>query len=179
MLLCVDLSKNNSFFALPKKKSKIIFITLFHFISSIMSHLTPNEKHNILRLYVSSDHRYTMKSLSQQHNIKGGRKTMSRWLQQWDGSPESLERREGSGRHTILTSKEVKDTIQLPIRNKNPNSQPVHYTDLLPSVTEKTGKKISSRTLRRIGLDQSGAKQKRTNKRTAVESKHTHTITFQ
>jgi hypothetical protein len=118
-----------------------------------------------------------MKSLSQQYNIKGGSKTMSRWLQQWDGSPESLERREGSGRHTILTPQEVKDTIQLPIRNKNRSFKPVHYTDLLPSVTQKTGKEISVETIRRIGREQLGVKQKRTKKRTAQERKqtqHTH-----
>ncbi len=105
--------------------------------------------------------------------------TISRWLQQWDGTPESLERREGSGRHTILTSQEVNDCIRTPIRNENRSSQPIHYTDLLPSVIQKTGKKISVETIRRIGRDQLGEKQKRTNKRTAVESKHTHTITFQ
>jgi hypothetical protein len=118
-----------------------------------------------------------MKSLSQQYNIKGGSKTMSRWLQQWDGSPESLERREGSGRHTILTPQEVKDTIQLPIRNKNRSFKLVHYTDLLPSVTQKTGKEISVETIRRIGREQLGVKQKRTKKRTAQERKqtqHTH-----
>jgi hypothetical protein len=103
-----------------------------------------------------------MKSLSQQYNIKGGSKTMSRWLQQWDGSPASLERREGSGRHTILTPQEVKDYIQLPIRNKNRSFKPVHYTDLLPSVTQKTGKEISVETIRRIGREQLGVKQKRT-----------------
>ncbi len=144
-----------------------------------MSHLTPKQKHNILRLYVSNDHRYTKQSLSDQYNIKGGRKTISRWLQQWDGTPESLERREGSGRPTLLTPKQVRDTIQLPIRNKNRSSQPIHYTDLLPSVIQKTGEKISIQTLRRIGHDQLGARQKRTNKRTAVESKYTHIITFE
>jgi transposase len=128
---------------------------------------------------VSNDHTKTKKSLAQQYNIKGGSKTISRWLQQWDGTPESLERKEGSGRPTLLTPKQVRDTIQLPIRNKNRSSQPIHYTDLLPSITQKAGKKISLRTIQNIGHHQLGARQKRTNKRTAVESKHIHTITFQ
>jgi transposase len=162
----------------PQKKQKIIFITLFLFTSAVMPQLTPNEKHDILTLYSSNDHRYTKKSLSEQYNIKGGRMTISRWLQQWDGTPESLERKESSGRPTLLTSKQIRDTIQLPIRNKNRSSQPIHYPDLLPSITKKTGKKISVETIRRIGREQLGIKQKRTNKRTTVESKHTHTFTF-
>ena len=163
---------------MPHRKRKIFFITVFHLISPNMPQLTPKQKHNILRLYLSNDHRYTKKSLSQQYNIKGGDKTISRWLQQWDGTPESLERREGSGRPTLLTPIEVRDTIQIPIRNKNRSAQPIHYSELLPSVIQKTSKNISYRTLRRIGHDQLGARQKRTNKRTAVESKHTHIITF-
>ena len=104
---------------------------------------------------------------------------MQNWYQQWTGSPKSLERKKGSGRHKLLTSKQVKDLIQIPIRNKNRASVPVHYPEIQSSIVEKTGKTISLRTVRRIGHDQLGAKQKRTNKRTAVESKHTHTTTFQ
>jgi transposase len=144
-----------------------------------MPQLEPYQKHNILQLYLSSDNHDSMETLAHRYNIKGGKYTIIRWLQQWDGTPESLERKKGSGRPTILTSKEVRDTIQLPIRNKNRSSQPIHYTDLLPSITQKTGKKISLSTIQKIGKNKLGAKQKRTNKRTAVESKHTHTITFQ
>jgi transposase len=162
----------------PQKKQKIIFITLFLFTSAVMPQLTPNEKHDILTLYSSDNSKYSMESLAHQYEIKDGKQTIWRWYHQWNGTPESLERKSGSGRPTILTSKEVKDNIQLPIRNKNRSSQPIHYPDLLPSITKKTGKKISVETIRRIGREQLGIKQKRTNKRTAVESKHTHTFTF-
>ena len=139
-----------------------------------MSHLTAQQKHDILKLYSPHDHNHSFAALAQQYNIKGGRQVVENWYHQWTGSPKSLERKKGSGRPTILTSKEVKDTIQLPIRNKNRSSQPVHYPDLLPSMTEKTGKNISLRTIQRTGQEQLGAKQKRTNKRTAVESNYTH-----
>lgn len=138
-----------------------------------MSHLTPQQKHDILRLYLSSDTRYNMTTLSQQYNIKGGRMTISRWLQQWDGSPESLERREGSGRPTILTPKEVKDNIQLPIRNKNRSFKPVHYPQLHATILQKTEKQVSLRTVQRYGKEQLGVKQIRTKKRTAQERKQT------
>jgi hypothetical protein len=49
----------------------------------------------------------------------------------------------------------------------------VHYTTLLPAVRAKTGKELSLRTLRRYGKEQL-AKQKRSKKRTADESKSIH-----
>ena len=141
-----------------------------------MPQLAPKQKHDILTLYSSKNNTQLLQSLAHRYNIKGGKRVVWRWYQQWDGTPQSLERKKGSGRPTILTPTEVRDTIQLPIRNKNRASVPVHYSDLLPSITEKTGKKISLSTIQRIGHDQLGAKQKRTNKRTAVESKYTHVI---
>ncbi len=50
---------------------------------------------------------------------------------------ESLERKQGSGRPKILSSTQVKNYIQIPFRNKNRSHQPVHYTQLLPSVQKK------------------------------------------
>lgn len=141
-----------------------------------MPQLTPKQKHDILTIYSQNKHIHSFESLAHQYNIKGGKILLSRWYHQWNGTPQSLERKRGSGRPTILTSAEVRDTIQLPIRNKNRASVPVHYPDLLPSITEKTGKKISLTTIKRIGHDQLGARQKRTNKRTAIESKYIHTI---
>jgi hypothetical protein len=156
---------------LPKENLNINFNTLFHFKQPIMPQLTPNEKHNILTIYSHNQHKHSFESLAHQFDIKGGGRTIQNWFAKWDGTPQSLERRKGSGRASILTPREVKDTIQIPLRNKNRASKPVHYTELLPSITEKTGKKISIQTVRRIGHDQLGAKQKRTNKRTAVETK--------
>ena len=144
-----------------------------------MPHLSPKQKHNILKLYTPNDRNHSFESLARHYFIKGGNRVLQNWYRQWNGTPQSLERKRGSGRPKLLTSKQVKDYIQIPIRNKNRSSVPVHYPDLLPSITEKTGKKFSLRTLRRIGHDQLGAKQKRTNKRTAAESKHTHIIHIQ
>ena len=141
-----------------------------------MPQLTPKQKHDILTIYSHNKHKHSFESLAHQYNIKGGKQLLSRWYQQWNGTPQSLERKRGSGRPTILTSTEVRDSIQLPLRNKNRAHVPVHYSDLLPSIIQKTGKKISLTTIKRIGHDQLGARQKRTKKRTAVESKYTHTI---
>jgi hypothetical protein len=51
----------------------------------------------------------------------------------------------------------------------------VHYTDLLESVKEKTGKEISVQTLRRYGKEECAAKQRHSKKRAADESEHTRT----
>ncbi len=144
-----------------------------------MPHLTSQQKHDILKLYSPFDRSHSFAALAQQYNIKGGRQVVEKWYHQWNGKSESLERKNGSGRPKALTSKQVKDLIQIPIRNKNRASVPVHYPELLPAITEKTGKQISLRTIQRVGKEQLGAKQKRTNKRTAVESNYTHIMSFQ
>jgi transposase len=143
-----------------------------------MPHLTAQQKHDILKLYSPYDRSNTFEALAQQYNIKGGARVVQNWYHQWTGSPKSLERKRGSGRAKSLTSRQVKDLMQIPIRNKNRASVPIHYPEIHSSIIEKTGKTISLRTVQRMGKEKLGAKQKRTNKRTAVESKHTHTITF-
>lgn len=174
VLSCVELIVNLQNFFIAINKSNIKLFTYLILSPPNMPHLTPNQKHNILMLYHPNDSNHTFRALADEYNIKGGRKVIENWYHQWTGTPQSLERKRGSGRHKLLTSKQVKDYIQIPIRNKNRANVPIHYPELLPSITEKTGKQISVRTLRRIGHDQLGAKQKRTNKRTAVESKYTH-----
>jgi transposase len=133
--------------------------------------LTPNEKHNILTLYYNKQHKHTFDSLAKQFNIKGGRRTIINWHKKWNGTVESLERKQGSGRPKVLSSTQVKNYIQIPIRNKNRSHQPVHYTQLLPSVQKKTNTNVSLRSIQRYGKEELGAKQKRTKKRTADESK--------
>jgi transposase len=138
-----------------------------------MPHLSSNQKHNILMLYRSHDRTHSFESLAHQYNIKGGKHVIQNWYKQWNGTPESLQRKKGSGKHAVLTSKQVKDYIQIPIRNKNRTSTPVHYTDLLPSIQQKIGKKISLSTIQKIGKQKLGVKQKRTIKRTVKESNQT------
>jgi hypothetical protein len=137
-----------------------------------MPHLTPNQKHNILTIYSSDKHKYSFPSLADEYKIRGGGRVIRRWYSQWDGTAQSLERKNGSGRPTILTSQQVNDLIRTPIRNKNRSFKPVHYTTLLPSIQQKSGTQVSIQTVRRIGRNELDAKQKRTKKRTARERKH-------
>ncbi len=138
-----------------------------------MHHLTPQQKHDILKLYSPYDHTRSFAALSQQYNIKGGERVIRNWYHQWTGSPKSLERKRGSGRHKLLTSQQVKDLIQIPIRNKNRSFKPVHYPQLHSSIQQKTGKQMTLRTVQKIGKEELGVKQKRTKKRTAQERKQT------
>jgi transposase len=138
-----------------------------------MPQLTPKQKHDILTLYSSNDSNYTFESLAHQYNIKGGKNVIWRWYQQWNGTPQSLERKKGSGRPTLLSSQQVNDYIRTPIRNKNRSFKPIHYTQLHSSIQQKTGKQISLRTVQRCGKEKLGVQQKRTKKRTAQECKQT------
>ena len=81
-----------------------------------MPQLTANQKHNILTIYSSTDNTYSFESLAHQYNIKGGKNVIWRWYQKWDGTPQSLGRKKGSGRPTVLTSQQVNDYIRTPIR---------------------------------------------------------------
>jgi transposase len=139
-----------------------------------MTHLTPNEKHNILLIYSSINNKHSFESLAHQYTIKGGGRVIQNWYHRWNGTPQSLERMRGSGRPSLLTAQQVNDYIRTPIRNKNRSSKPVHYPQIRSSVERQTGKQISLRTVQNYGKQKLGVKQKHTKKRTAQESKHTY-----
>ena len=134
-----------------------------------MNHLSSKTKHHILTLYHDNHNNYTFQQLADLHNIKGGSRVIRRWNKQWNGTPQSLERSEGSGRPSVLTAGEVDKYIRMPIRNKNRAHRAVHYPQLLSSIHENTGKTPSLQTVRRIGRNTLSAKQKRTIKRTTAE----------
>jgi transposase len=109
-----------------------------------MSHFTPELKHEILKEYLPHSCDNSFQALAGRHNIKGGKRTIQRWYARWDGTPSSLRQRPGAGRHRLLSAAQVRDTIALPIRNRNRSHHAVHYTELLPTVRERTGTTVSS-----------------------------------
>jgi transposase len=114
-------------------------------------------------------------ALAKQYGVKGGAAAIKYWYDRWDGTPASLVRKPGAGRPPILSSKEVQQHITIPIRKKNRKFKPVHYTDILRPLQEKTGKKVSLRTVRRYGKENGGINSRNTIKRTAHERKYLHT----
>jgi hypothetical protein len=142
----------------------------------IMSELTPDLKHHILTQYLPSSHDNSFAALAHRYNIKGGKRTIQRWYARWDGTPASLERRAGAGRHRLLSSAQIRDTITLPILNHNRAHRPVHYTELLSSVRTKTGTSVSLPTIQRYGKQIVRARDRSTRSLTAAECQYTDII---
>lgn len=140
-----------------------------------MPQLSPEVKHHILQHYSSRDPARSFVSLARLHNIAGGERTLRRWHQQWDGTVQSLQRKQGSGRPRTLSRAEVNRHVRTPIRSANRAHRAISYTTLLPDVQLKTGKNVTLRTLQRYGKEELKANQKHTKKRTADESKCTDT----
>jgi hypothetical protein len=144
-------------------------------VCTTMSHLSPEARHHILLEYAPHDATRSFAALARRHAVRGGERTIRRWHEQWNGTPQSLQRKEGSGKARTLTTAEVSRHIRAPILAANRAHRAIHYTELLPEVQRKTGKRLSLRTLQQYGKEELGAKQKHTKKRTAEESECTRT----
>lgn len=141
-----------------------------------MQHFSAEAKHHILLEYAPSDTTHTFAALANRHAIAGGKRTVQRWHQRWDGTPASLQRKPGTGRARALSAAQVRRHIAGPIRNSNRAARAVRYTELLPQVQAATGAQLSLRTLQRYGKEEAGGRSTRGKKRTAAESEHTHTL---
>jgi len=140
-----------------------------------MSHLSPDAKHHILLEYSPHDRTRGFTAIAHRHEIKGGRQTLHNWYQRWDGTAASLLEEKKTGRPRILSRAEVSRHIRAPILAANRSHHAIHYTDILPSLQAKTHTDVSIQTIRRYGKEELGVKQRHTRKRTADESKCTHT----
>jgi transposase len=143
-----------------------------------MKHFSPQEKHHILLEYQPHSPAHNLTALAARHSVKGGKRTILNWLQRWDHTAASLEHKKGAGRPHALEHNEVTRYIQQPIRRLNRSAQVVRYTKVANQVREKTGKQVSDRTVRRIGTEELGGRKTRGKKRTAEESKCTHTYNY-
>lgn len=140
-----------------------------------MKHITAQQKHDILIHVRDRRGNEQPEEIAARHGVAAGRSTVYSWLQQWDGTPRSLERKAGSGKQRTLSAAEVQRHVRAPILAANRAARAVHYPSLLASVRQKTGKPVSIQTLRRYGKEELGAKQRRGKKRTADESQCTRT----
>lgn len=135
-----------------------------------MPQLSVDTKHHILLEYAADDDTRSFAALALRHGVKGGARVVRRWHRSWNGTPASLQRKAGSGKARILSKAQVTRYVRQPLLAANRAHRSVHYTQLLPIVRQKTGKKLSIQTLRRYGKQELGAKEKHTKKRTADES---------
>jgi transposase len=141
-----------------------------------MPHLSAEAKHHILHEYAPRDTTRSFAALAARHAISGGKATVQRWHERWDGSPASLQRKAGSGKARALTATQVSRHVRAPILAANRAHRAIHYTELLPAVRQKTGAELSLRTLQRYGQEELGARNKHTMKRTADESECSDTV---
>jgi len=141
-----------------------------------MKHITAQQKHDILIHVRDRRGNEQPEEIAARHGVAAGRSTVYSWLQQWDGTPRSLERKAGSGKQRTLSAAEVQRHVRAPILAANRAARAVRYSSLLASVRQKTGKQVSIQTLRRYGHKELGAKQKRGKKRTADERECAHTL---
>lgn len=137
-----------------------------------MSHLSADAKHHILLEYAAGDSTRSFAQLALRHGVKGGARVVRRWHRRWNGTPASLQRKKGSGKQRLLSKAQVTRLVRQPLLAANREHRAVHYTQLLPTVRQKSGKQIALRTLRDYGKRELGAKEKHTKKRTADESKY-------
>lgn len=125
-----------------------------------MTNFTLSLKHHILTQYQPFSHIHSFHALARLYNVKGGASTIQKWHRRWDGTAQSLERLEGSGRPRLLSRIELTRHVAPRIRAANRRAEAVHYSTIHASVEAATGRHISQRTLRRYGQELH-AKQKR------------------
>jgi transposase len=142
-----------------------------------MKHYSPHFKHNILTSYSPNTRGFGFKSLAKRYGIAGGHMTVSGWYRRWDGTAASLQRRQGSGRPTLLNPTQVAHHITGRIRRKNRKNEGNRYEQVATIIRKSTGKNVALRTIRRYGLERAGIKKKRTKKRTQREGKLAHICT--
>lgn len=150
-----------------------------HFHLSPLSHarmsaFSPQQKHIILTHYQAGVRGAGFDALARRFCVQGGGETIRYWHSKWNGTPHSLEDKKRSGRPRRLSSREVQQHVRAPILRANRSHRAVHYTSLLTSVKEKTGKQIALRTLQDYGKKELGIKKRRGKKRTAEECECTH-----
>lgn len=143
-------------------------------LHKVMSQLTARQKHDILVQCAARHAGESEVEIARQHGVSVGRTTIWEWRQRWNGTPQSLERREGSDGTPKLTPLEVSRHVRAPILAANRAHRAISYTKMLPEVRRKTRKDISLRTLQRTGQKQLGVRFKHRIKRTKEERQCPH-----
>jgi transposase len=152
--------------------SFLLFLLVIALPPQPMPTYSSDLKHHILSQYrpYSPHHSFHALALS----VGGGlsASTISDWYSRWDGTPQSLERKAGSGRPRIMTRAQMAQQILPRVRSANRRHEAVHYTTIKPAVERAIGKSISLRTIQRYGKKILHIKDKKTKKRTAVERRY-------
>jgi hypothetical protein len=145
------------------------FILSCFSMSESHSHYSAEFKQEVLSHYHERQRGSGFGALATRFQVPGGKGTISRWFNQWDGTIASLQQHPSVGRPSILQPAEIKQHIGTAVQSHNRHHQSIHYTDLLQPVRAATHTSLSLRTLQRYGKETLHIKSKATKKRTERE----------
>lgn len=128
-----------------------------------MTVFTPQLKHHILNQYQEGVRGCGFNALATRYAVGGGGTLIRSWYLRWDGTPESLQRKKGSGRKAPLTAAQIQRHIVTPVRAANRAHQAIHYPEIRRKIHTATGRCLPLRTVQRLG--QQAACKRHTNKK--------------
>ena len=99
-----------------------------------MKQFNAEAKHSILMHYQKNVSGHSFAALAALHRVKGGRATISNWHRQWDGTIQSLQHKQVSGRPRVLSRAQVTRSLKPRILVANRSHRAIHYTSILPAV---------------------------------------------
>jgi hypothetical protein len=119
----------------------------------------------ILNEYKKGVRGHGFQALASKYQIKGGPKLVKYWYSKWDGTENSLKKKSGGDRRSILTEKQKKRYIS-DFVTQTSKKEAVIYSEVKNHVQKKTGKDPSLPTVQRYGkaLKISSKKRKRVTK---------------
>jgi transposase-like protein len=138
---------------------------------------TAAEKHDILSHYIPGQKGSGLIAVAKQFGIKD-HSTVRYWYKQWDGTPESLEKKTHSNRKRKLTEEESDKYVRDVIRKKNRQREAVSYPEVVGAVERGTGKRVQLRTIQRYGHDDYGFTSKQTSRKLEEEGIITYLPSF-
>lgn len=119
-------------------------------------------KHEILLQYEPHVPGCSFQDPADTYTVKGGRRTVERWFKDWDGTPQSLERKAGSGRKPQLTIAQKKKCIRDFVEARHRAGEHVSWKDVQENVYVHTRYKLSEATIGKIGRTEFGISSKTT-----------------
>ena len=135
------------------EKTKNILDANFIISQPNMGKYVPQFKHEVLQKYTAGDRSHSFEALARRYKIRGGKSLIRKWYQRWNGTPQSLQRVEGSEKRARLTPEQVNKLIVKPFRRSNRVHVAIEYPELKASIEKKLGHTISLRTIQRYGLE--------------------------
>jgi transposase-like protein len=138
---------------------------------------TAEEKHNILSHYIPGQKGSGSVAVAKQFGIKD-HSIILYWYKQWDGTPESLEKKTHSNRKRKLTEEESNKYVRDVMVKKHRQRVAVSYPEVVEAVKRGTGKEVQLRTIQRYGHDDYGFTSKQTSRKLEEEGIIPHSHLF-